>query len=119
MIFHNWKQVGHRYIDRYGLDDVSQWNFETWNEPSNGDFDTLNMTIEGFLNYYDASSEALAAVSPALRLGGPGDGCTSNKPYCWAFLMHCANGTNYFTGELYTKASFKLSAPYCGCRMWA
>ncbi|MGH0189031.1 UNVERIFIED_CONTAM: hypothetical protein FKN15_048539 [Acipenser sinensis] len=39
--------IAKRYIDKYGLEYVSQWNFETWNEPSNHDFDDVNMTIQG------------------------------------------------------------------------
>lgn len=88
---------------RYGLEHVSKWNFETWNEPDHHDFDNVSMTLQGgwawgpmdlggvgsgplwprvwtlcpsrpgFLNYYDACSEGLRAASPALRLGGPGD----------------------------------------------
>lgn len=33
--------------DRYGLEWVSQWNFETWNEPNNHDFDNVSMSIQG------------------------------------------------------------------------
>ncbi|XP_015230068.1 PREDICTED: alpha-L-iduronidase [Cyprinodon variegatus] len=90
-----------RYIERYGLETVSQWNFETWNEPNNHDFDNVSMSVQGFLNYYDACSEGLRAASPLLRFGGPGDSCHSppRSPYCWAMLQHCYNGTNYFTGE--------------------
>lgn len=33
--------------DRYGLDYVARWNFETWNEPDNHDFDSLNFTVQG------------------------------------------------------------------------
>ncbi|XP_017269987.1 alpha-L-iduronidase [Kryptolebias marmoratus] len=90
-----------RYIDRYGLGSVSLWNFETWNEPNNHDFDNVTVSIQGFLNYYDACSEGLRAASGLLRFGGPGDSCHSppRSPYCWAMLQHCYNGTNYFTGE--------------------
>lgn len=90
-----------RFIDRYGLEVVSQWNFETWNEPNNHDFDNVSISIQGFLNYYDACSEGLRAASPQLRFGGPGDSCHSppHSPFCWALLQHCDNGTNYFTGE--------------------
>ena len=35
------------YVDRYGLDYVAEWNFESWNEPNNRDFDTLQFTIQG------------------------------------------------------------------------
>ncbi|KAJ3607295.1 hypothetical protein NHX12_025605 [Muraenolepis orangiensis] len=93
--------IAKRYIDKYGLGVVSQWNFETWNEPNNHDFDNVTMSIQGFLNYYDACSEGLRAASPALRFGGPGDSCHSapHSPYCWAMLQHCYNGTNFFTGQ--------------------
>ncbi|MBN3310643.1 IDUA iduronidase, partial [Amia calva] len=94
--------IAKRYIDKYGLGYVSQWNFETWNEPNNHDFDNVNVTIQGFLNYYDACSEGLKDASPLLRFGGPGDSChsTPHSPYCWAMLSHCYNGTNMFTGEM-------------------
>ncbi|KAK5871312.1 hypothetical protein PBY51_004199 [Eleginops maclovinus] len=93
--------IAKRYIEQYGLGSVSQWNFETWNEPNNHDFDNVTVSIQGFLNYYDACSEGLRAASSLLKFGGPGDSCHSppHSPYCWAMLLHCFNGTNYFTGE--------------------
>ncbi|XP_067083784.1 alpha-L-iduronidase [Osmerus mordax] len=93
--------IAKRYIEKYGLQNVSQWNFETWNEPNNHDFDNVTVSIEGFLNYYDACSEGLRAASGTLRFGGPGDSChpAPHSPYCWAMLQHCYNGTNVFTGE--------------------
>uniref|UniRef100_A0AAX7SPC2 Alpha-L-iduronidase n=1 Tax=Astatotilapia calliptera TaxID=8154 RepID=A0AAX7SPC2_ASTCA len=93
--------IAKRYIDKYGLGSVSRWNFETWNEPNNHDFDNVTVSIQGFLNYYDACSEGLRAASTLLRFGGPGDSCHPHphSPYCWAMLQHCYNGTNYFTGE--------------------
>uniref|UniRef100_A0A8I3MCS0 Alpha-L-iduronidase n=1 Tax=Canis lupus familiaris TaxID=9615 RepID=A0A8I3MCS0_CANLF len=101
-----WKELvsllARRYIGRYGLSYVSKWNFETWNEPDHHDFDNVTMTLQGFLNYYDACSEGLRAASPALRLGGPGDSFHPwpRSPLCWGLLEHCHNGTNFFTGEL-------------------
>ncbi|XP_053433846.1 alpha-L-iduronidase isoform X2 [Nycticebus coucang] len=87
---------------RYGLVHVSNWNFETWNEPDHHDFDNVSMTTQGFLNYYDACSEGLRAASPALRLGGPGDSfhAPPRSPLCWSLLGHCHGGTNFFTGEV-------------------
>lgn len=32
---------------RYGLAQVSKWNFETWNEPDHHDFDNVSMTEQG------------------------------------------------------------------------
>ncbi|XP_051498933.1 alpha-L-iduronidase isoform X2 [Apus apus] len=93
--------VASRYIDRYGLDHVAKWNFETWNEPDHHDFDNVSMTVNGFLNYYDACSEGLRAASPLLKFGGPGDSFhpLPKSPICWSLLCHCYNGTNFFTKE--------------------
>nr|XP_033772528.1 alpha-L-iduronidase isoform X2 [Geotrypetes seraphini] len=93
--------IAKRFIDRYGLQHVSKWNFETWNEPDNHDFDNVSMTTQGFQNYYDACSEGLKEASSLLRFGGPGDSCRPlpRSPICWSLLSHCYNGTNFFTGE--------------------
>ncbi|KAM6226921.1 alpha-L-iduronidase isoform 4-T4 [Spheniscus humboldti] len=87
--------------DRYGLEHVAKWNFETWNEPDHHDFDNVSMTVKGFLNYYDACSEGLRAASPLLKFGGPADSFhpLPKSPICWSLLCHCYNGTNFFTGE--------------------
>ncbi|KAM4807543.1 alpha-L-iduronidase [Rhinophrynus dorsalis] len=97
-----------RYIEKYGLQQVSKWNFETWNEPDNHDFDNVSMTIKGFCNYYDACSEGLKQASSLLKFGGPGDSCRSppRSPICWSLLAHCSNGTNFFTGELGVRLDF-------------
>ncbi|XP_062519086.1 alpha-L-iduronidase-like [Corticium candelabrum] len=100
--------LGRRYIDRYGVEYVEKWNFETWNEPDHHDFDTLNITLNGFMNYYDACSEGLLAASPRLKLGGPGGSCREppQSPICWGLLDHCINGKNYFTGETGVRIDF-------------
>ncbi|XP_068089677.1 alpha-L-iduronidase [Hyperolius riggenbachi] len=100
-----WSQLiyltAQRYIERYGLSHVSSWNFETWNEPDNHDFDNVSLTVKGIQNYYDACSEGLKKASPLLKFGGPGDSCRSppRSPICWGLLNHCCNGTNFFTQE--------------------
>lgn len=106
------KQIAERYLKKYGLQYVQQWNFETWNEPDCHDFDTVNMTITGFLNYYDACSEGLKMVHNSLKFGGPGDGCYykkhhhGHKKFAHALLSHVINGTNYFTGEKGVRIDF-------------
>ncbi|XP_051026089.1 alpha-L-iduronidase [Acomys russatus] len=117
-----WKDLvsvlARRYIDRYGLTHVSKWNFETWNEPDHHDFDNVSMTIQGFLNYYDACSEGLRTASPTLRLGGPGDSFhpPPRSPLCWSLLGHCANGTNFFTGEVGVRLDYiSLHRKGAGC----
>ncbi|XP_019346255.1 alpha-L-iduronidase isoform X2 [Alligator mississippiensis] len=100
-----WKKLvallAKRFIAKYGLEHVAKWNFETWNEPDHHDFDNVSMTVKGFLNYYDASSEGLREASSLLKFGGPGDSFHPfpKSPMCWSLLYHCYNGTNFFTGE--------------------
>ncbi|KAM5272514.1 alpha-L-iduronidase isoform 2-T2 [Ctenodactylus gundi] len=109
---YEWKELvsvlARRYIGRYGLAQVSRWNFETWNEPDHRDFDNVSMTVQGFLNYYDACSEGLRAASAALALGGPGDSFRAPpaSPRSWALLRHCARGTNFFTGARGVRLDF-------------
>uniref|UniRef100_A0A8C4Q2R4 Alpha-L-iduronidase n=3 Tax=Eptatretus burgeri TaxID=7764 RepID=A0A8C4Q2R4_EPTBU len=90
-----------RYINKFGLSYVSEWNFETWNEPDHHDFDNVSMTEQGFLNYYDACSEGLKKAHLHLRLGGPGGSLRTPpaSPVCWGLLDHCTKGTNFFTGK--------------------
>ncbi|XP_069169007.1 uncharacterized protein [Procambarus clarkii] len=87
-----------RYIGRYGLPWVTSWLWETWNEPDHHDFDNLNFTVQGFLNYYDACRAGLEDVSPRLVMGGPGGSCRDPgfSTLCWALLQHCHNGSSIF-----------------------
>jgi xylan 1,4-beta-xylosidase len=57
-------------IDRYGLDEVSTWYFEVWNEP-NLDFWGGNPKQATYFELYDHTARALKAVSPRLIVGGP------------------------------------------------
>ncbi|XP_033122455.1 alpha-L-iduronidase-like [Anneissia japonica] len=102
------QNLAEHYIDIYGLKYVQKWNFETWNEPDHKDFDGLNITYQGFMNYYDACSEGLNAADPSLIFGGPGAGCreASYSKICWGLLDHCDTGTNYFTGETGVRLDF-------------
>jgi xylan 1,4-beta-xylosidase len=57
-------------LDRYGINEVSQWYFEVWNEP-NIDFWTGNPKQQTYFELYDHTARALKAVSPRIRVGGP------------------------------------------------
>ena len=56
-------------VSRYGIDEVSQWAFEVWNEP---DLDVFwsGSRLE-YLRLYDESARAIKSVHPLLRVGGP------------------------------------------------
>lgn len=57
-------------VKRYGIDEVSQWYFEVWNEP-NIDFWAGNPKQKTYFKLYDHTARDLKSVSPRLRVGGP------------------------------------------------
>jgi xylan 1,4-beta-xylosidase len=73
-------------IDRYGIDEVSQWYFEVWNEP-NLDFWAGEPKEATYYHLYDATAVALKAVSPRLRIGGP---TTAQAAWADHFIQHVA-----------------------------
>jgi xylan 1,4-beta-xylosidase len=56
-------------VDRYGLDEVSQWGFEVWNEPNLEVFWTGSQT--DYLRLYATAAHAVKAVDERLKVGGP------------------------------------------------
>jgi xylan 1,4-beta-xylosidase len=64
------KAFAEHLIARYGLDEVSQWYFEVWNEPNLG-FWAGDPKQETYWDLYDHTAVDLKAVSPRLRVGGP------------------------------------------------
>ncbi len=73
-------------VDRYGIDEVSQWYFEVWNEP-NIDFWAGEPKESTYYQLYDVSARALKRVSPKLRVGGP---ATAQAAWVDRFITHCA-----------------------------
>jgi xylan 1,4-beta-xylosidase len=63
-------------VDRYGIDEVSQWYFEVWNEP-NIDFWNGIPRKQSYFELYAHTARALKAVSPRLRVGGPATAAAS------------------------------------------
>ncbi|MFT4112764.1 GH39 family glycosyl hydrolase [Silvibacterium sp.] len=57
-------------VDRYGIEEVSSWYFEVWNEP-NIDFWTGRPAQQTYFELYDHTAKALKAVNPKIRVGGP------------------------------------------------
>jgi len=71
-------------IARYGIEEVSQWNFEVWNEP-NIDFWVGKPAQSTYFELYDHTARALKAVSPRIRVGGP---ATAQAAWASDFLAH-------------------------------
>jgi xylan 1,4-beta-xylosidase len=72
-------------IERYGIDEVSQWYFEVWNEP-NLDFWAGEPKQSSYWMLYDHTARSLKAVDARLRVGGP---ATAQAAWVAAFLRHC------------------------------
>jgi xylan 1,4-beta-xylosidase len=73
-------------VDRYGIDEVSQWYFEVWNEP-NIDFWNGIPREQSYFDLYAHTARALKAVSPRLRVGGP---ATAAAAWVADFLKYTA-----------------------------
>jgi xylan 1,4-beta-xylosidase len=71
-------------VERYGIDEVSQWYFEVWNEP-NIDFWNGIPRKDSYFELYDHTARALKSVSPRLRVGGP---ATAAAAWVTDFLKH-------------------------------
>lgn len=74
-------------VDRYGIDEVSQWYFEVWNEP-NLDFWAGDPKEQTYYQLYDDAATALKKVNPRLRVGGP---ATAQAAWVDRFIRHCVD----------------------------
>jgi xylan 1,4-beta-xylosidase len=73
-------------VERYGIEEVSTWYFEVWNEP-NLDFWAGEPRQETYFQLYDHAATAIKRVNARLRVGGP---ATAQAAWVAAFLKHCA-----------------------------
>ena len=71
-------------IDRYGIEEVSQWYFEVWNEP-NLDFWAGKPKDQTYFQLYDSTAKALKQVDSRLRVGGPS---TAQAAWVDRFIRH-------------------------------
>jgi xylan 1,4-beta-xylosidase len=72
-------------VERYGIDEVSQWYFEVWNEP-NLDFWAGKPSQSTYWELYDHTALAVKKVDQRLRIGGP---ATAQAAWVDAFIEHC------------------------------
>ena len=56
-------------VDRYGIDELKQWDFEVWNEPNLKSF--WAGTQRDYFKLYRHTAEAVKNVDSALPVGGP------------------------------------------------
>src|SRR5271163_2259752 len=87
-------------VDRYGIDEVSQWYFEVWNEP-NIDFWNGIPRQRSYFELYVHTARDLKGVSSRLRVGGP---ATAAASWISDFLK--------FTAENHTPVDFVSTHGY-------
>jgi xylan 1,4-beta-xylosidase len=74
----------------------SAWQWELWNEPDIGYWNSANKQPD-YNKLYDYTESALHAVSPMAPLGGPS--VAAPGTFLTQFLQHCATGANAVTGQ--------------------
>ncbi len=79
------RRFAQHLVNRYGIEEVSTWYFEVWNEP-NISFWAGNPKQATYFHLYDVTARALKSVSPTLRVGGP---ATAQAAWVSAFIRHC------------------------------
>ena len=80
------KHLAQHLVDRYGIEEVSQWYFEVWNEP-NIDFWNGIPREKSYFELYAHTAQSLKAVNPRLRVGGP---ATAAAHWVPEFLAYAA-----------------------------
>ena len=85
-----WKHLVDAFIrhveQRYGESEVRTWFFEVWNEPNLSGF-WEGGDQKAYFELYDLTSNAIKAVDPHLRVGGPS---TAGAAWVPEFLDHVA-----------------------------
>jgi xylan 1,4-beta-xylosidase len=71
-------------VDSSGIDEVSKWYFEVWNEP-NLDFWVGQPQEQTYYQLYDVTARALKRVNSRLRVGGP---ATAQAAWIDRFIQH-------------------------------
>lgn len=77
------KLVSH-CVERYGIDEVSEWFFEVWNEPNLEAFWTGKLS--DYLKLYRYTARAIKTVDRRLQVGGP---ATAQNAWVKEFLEYC------------------------------
>lgn len=77
------KLVAH-WIDRYGIEEVSTWFFEVWNEPNLEAFWTGSQA--DYFKLYQHTAAAIKEVNISLKVGGP---ATASNSWIKEFTSFC------------------------------
>ena len=76
----------HHCIERYGIEEVSTWKFEVWNEANLVYF--WSGTQTDYFELYRQSATALKGIDPRLKVGGP---ATARASWVGDLLAFCSS----------------------------
>lgn len=83
-----WGRLIHELVNhlvvRYGIDEVSQWLFEVWNEPNLHQFWTGDQ--EAYFRLYQTTVNAIKRIDERLLVGGP---ASAQNAWIDAFIGYC------------------------------
>jgi xylan 1,4-beta-xylosidase len=94
------------WVDRYGIEEVSQWRFECWNEPNLGAFWTGDQAA--YFELYRITAAAIKSVHPGLQVGGP---VTAGNAWLDEFVAYCAKAAapvDFITTHYYPTDPFGM-----------
>ena len=95
------RQVAAHMVKRYGMETVSTWYWEVWNEPDGKYY--WKGTEDEYNKLYDYAVAGVRQAIPDARVGGPattGPGPKGNSSqYLQDFLHHCATQKSAATGR--------------------
>ncbi len=74
------------WVKRYGRKELKEWYYEVWNEPNLEGF--WHSTMDEYHKLYARTAEAVKAVDPDFRVGGPSTAGRA-KSYINEFLSFC------------------------------
>lgn len=126
--YKEWQEIcatvlGH-LVDRYGIDVVSTWYIQCWNEPNHRGFWMNNepdwhVRSDEYLKLYDYFVEGVKSVSCRIKAGGPvlgynffgypkheGYDGVADMAFLHKFFKHIKEETNHATGEIGTRIDF-------------
>jgi xylan 1,4-beta-xylosidase len=93
------RHVAQHMVERYGMQQVSTWYWEVWNEP---DANYWNGTEEQYNQLYDYAAAGVRRAIPGAHVGGPATTGPvpgqHNAAFLEAFLKHCASQKSSATG---------------------
>jgi xylan 1,4-beta-xylosidase len=69
------RRLTEHLLERYGIEEVSSWFFEVWNEPNL--FAFFSGTKEEYFKLYEVTAKIIKGVNVGLKVGGPATSCNS------------------------------------------